>query len=414
MTRHAPAAATRLRREAEARLERRGPASAGVASPTEALRLLHELQVHQVELEMQNEQLRAGREETERALARYTELYDFGPVAYLTLGPDGSIRQANLQAASLLGVKIPRLMNSSFPARLPPPDRPAFATFLEKVFAGQCVPAHQTTLQTGAGTVRDLLVTALLSENGQDCLAALIDLTERVRAETLVKELSESLRKLSGEILRAQESERMRIALELRDDIGQELVSVGLQLRVALARAGSSMEPPLAECEVIIGKVLEHIRELSLGLRPASLDDLGLEPTLRWWTARQMAHSGRPVRLVSNLEGRRLGFDLETVAYRLIQEAVNNALRHARAGRIDVEVCLQGAELRLRVEDDGIGFDPDLVAGTVADSARLGILGMKERVRLAGGSFQLISRPGSGVVIQARLPLAPGPAKPRT
>ena len=129
--------AAELRHRAEARLRAAAMKGAPARTDADTQRLVHELQVHQIELEMQNEELRQSRAEVETGLERYTELYDFAPVGYLTLGRDGAIRQVNLTGARLLGVDRARLPGRRFGVFVGAPDRAGFKAFLEKVFASQ-------------------------------------------------------------------------------------------------------------------------------------------------------------------------------------------------------------------------------------------------------------------------------------
>jgi PAS domain S-box-containing protein len=173
---------TGLRPRAEARL---GVDKTEGATPTEkeALRLLHELQVHQIELEMQNEELRRSRAEVEAGLERYTELYDFAPVGYLTLGRDGAIRQVNLTGAGLLGVERARLVGRRLGVFVGEPDRAGLKTFMEKVFAGQTQAVCEVALlREGKGSL-SVHITATVSPDGQECRAMLADITERKQIE---------------------------------------------------------------------------------------------------------------------------------------------------------------------------------------------------------------------------------------
>ena len=127
-----------LRSRAEARLREQQKSKAGAAQTgADTRRLLHELQVHQIELEMQNAELRQARDELEVALENYTDLYDFAPSGYFTLAPTGAILQANLTGATLVGIERSRLVGQSFGRLVSAEFRPAFSTFLEQVFAGQ-------------------------------------------------------------------------------------------------------------------------------------------------------------------------------------------------------------------------------------------------------------------------------------
>ena len=180
--RNTSADAAELRRRAEARL--RAAATKGAPARTEAdtQRLVHELQVHQIELEMQNEELRQSRAEVEAGLERYTELYDFAPVGYLTLGRDGAIRQVNLTGARLLGVERARLPGRRFGVLVGEPDRAGFNAFLEKVFASQAKEVCEVALlKEGKGPL-NVHITATVSQDGQECRVMMVDITERKQA----------------------------------------------------------------------------------------------------------------------------------------------------------------------------------------------------------------------------------------
>jgi PAS domain S-box-containing protein len=179
----APPEAATLRRRAERRLVDRTPEA---APPTgaEALRLVHELQVHQIELEMQNEELRQSQQEVEAGLRRYTDLYDLAPVGYLTLARDGAIRQANLTGARLMGQERARLTGRRFGVFVDDPDRPGFNAFLDQVFAGLEGPVCEASLRReGQGPPIDVLLTGALDQGGQECRVTMVDVTERRQIE---------------------------------------------------------------------------------------------------------------------------------------------------------------------------------------------------------------------------------------
>jgi PAS domain-containing protein len=166
---HTSTEAAELRRRAEARLWAAATKGAPARTDAEAQRLVHELQVHQIELEMQNEELRQSRAEVEAGLERYTELYDFAPVGYLTLGRDGAIRQVNLTGARLLGVERARLPGRRFGVFVGAPDRAGFKAFLEKVFASQAQEVCEVALlKEGKGPL-NVHITATVSQDGQEC-----------------------------------------------------------------------------------------------------------------------------------------------------------------------------------------------------------------------------------------------------
>ena len=184
------AEAAGLRRRAEARLRAAATKAAPARTETDTQRLVHELQVHQIELEMQNEELRRSRAEVEAGLERYTGLYDFAPVGYLTLGRDGAILQVNLTGARLLGVERARLPGRRLEVFVDQPDRAGFRVFLEKVFTSQAKEECEVALlKEGKGPL-NVLITATVSQDGQECRAMIADITGKKQAEAETKRLA--------------------------------------------------------------------------------------------------------------------------------------------------------------------------------------------------------------------------------
>src|SRR5271165_1598300 len=187
-----PTDGTELRRRAEARLSekqksQRSPAEAQRTSH-DRQRLVQELQIHQIELEIQNEQLEQARAETEAALESYTDLYDFAPLGYFTLDRDGTIRQANLTGSRLLGVDRSRLVNRRFGLFVAENSRSAFRAFTERVFASQSRESCEAMLLREAKTPFYARIEARSSDDGQECRAMVVDITERKRSEEKIQE----------------------------------------------------------------------------------------------------------------------------------------------------------------------------------------------------------------------------------
>jgi PAS domain S-box-containing protein len=181
--------AAEQRRRAEERL-RAGKTDTGAPTEAEERRLLYELQVHQIEMEMQNEELRGSRAEGEALLERYTELYDFAPVGYVTLGRDGSIRQLNLAGASMLGAERARLSGRRFGDFVGEADRGGFQAFLENAFALQAKEVCELALRNEGQGPRYVQLTATAAQDGQECRVVLVDITARKQAEAQVNHLA--------------------------------------------------------------------------------------------------------------------------------------------------------------------------------------------------------------------------------
>jgi PAS domain S-box-containing protein len=244
-------------------------------------------------------------------------------------------------------------------------------------------------------------------------LVVINDITPRLRTQEALERLNrelehshERLRALSRRLLEVQEEERRRLARDLHDDIGQALTALKIHIE-SLGRPGgeSTLRARLEECVETTQHTLERVRQLSLSLRPSQLDDLGLAAALRSHLDRQARLGG----LASHFEAedgvREIAPETETACFRVAQEAINNVLRHARARNIWVRLYTAGGRLSLSLRDDGQGFDLESVRRRAAGGSNLGLVGMEERIALAGGAFELRSAPGQGTVLLATFPL---------
>ncbi len=210
------------------------------------------------------------------------------------------------------------------------------------------------------------------------------------------------LKDLSARLVEAQETERRSISRELHDEVGQSLsaVLVGLSnLSAAIpASAGAELKPHVEGIRKLAENTVGVVRNITLLLRPSMLDDLGLVPALQWQAREASKRTGMQVDVAVEGVSDDLPEQYKTCVYRVVQEALNNCARHARAKTVRI-IVRQGEEhLMLSIQDDGNGFQPDLHRG-------LGLLGMEERVTHLGGSFELDSAPGRGTLIAVSLPL---------
>ena len=226
---------------------------------------------------------------------------------------------------------------------------------------------------------------------------------ERHQAEVALERHRQRLERLSRRLIEVQEEERRRIAHELHDEIGQVLTAVKINLQ-ALQDAseapgsGSALEESIG----IVDRALQQVRDLSLDLRPSLLDNAGLIPALRWYVYEQTRRTGVAVDLKIEPMEERLSPSVEIVCFRIVQEALTNVIRHARASHAQVELGLRSGELHLIVRDNGAGFDVPAMLVRASEGGSLGLLGMQERVQLAGGRIDIESRPGYGTEIRAR------------
>ena len=217
----------------------------------------------------------------------------------------------------------------------------------------------------------------------------------------------EMLQILSRQLLEAQENERRHIARELHDEIGQALTAVKINLQ-ATQRTPDTLAAYVEDSISIVDRTLQQVRNLSLDLRPALLDDLGLVAALRWYVDRQAQRAGFTAQFVASPLETRPRADIETACFRVAQEALTNVMRHAQAQHVRVELRQHNTELYLLVRDDGKGFDVRTAQERAAQGVSTGLLGMQERVWLVSGQIEIESAPAWGTEIRARFPLQNG------
>jgi signal transduction histidine kinase len=224
-------------------------------------------------------------------------------------------------------------------------------------------------------------------------------LEQRTRAEAAEQEL----RRLSRQLVQAQEEERKVISRELHDEVGQMLTALRMELRslqdLRTAPEGEFNEH-LEGARLLAEQSLRALRDIAMGLRPSMLDDLGLGSAVQWQARQFSKHTGIPVNVHIDGLPPALPDRHRTCVYRLVQEALTNCARHSKARTIDVNIAKERGKLRVSVKDDGIGFDPAAVRGR-----GLGLVGIQERVMELGGELTLASQFHKGTALSAKIPL---------
>jgi PAS domain S-box-containing protein len=228
------------------------------------------------------------------------------------------------------------------------------------------------------------------------------DITERKHLFEQVRIGQERAQTLSRRMVEIQEAERRHIARELHDEIGQALTGLHLSLEMANRVECDKLGTSLKESHALVNELMSRVRELSLNLRPAMLDDLGLLPTLRWFFHRYTTQTGIHVTFKHTDVEQRFAPEIETVVYRLIQEALTNVARYAGVSDVTVRLWSDQEMFGMQVEDQGVGFDAE---AALASNASSGLAGMNERVRLLDGYLTIESAPGAGTCIVVELPL---------
>lgn len=216
-----------------------------------------------------------------------------------------------------------------------------------------------------------------------------------------------SMRQLSQQLVKTQEAERKSLSRELHDHVGQMLTALRMELGTAersRGAAGQQFAQAITESKHLSETMLRTVRDLAMGLRPSMLDDFGLKPALEWLARDVARRCDLRIDLTVDGELEPLPDAHRTCIYRVVQEALTNCVRHARATRVTVAVIGRSTSLELSVEDDGVGADLAL------PRAGLGLIGLDERVRDLGGRLEIDSRPGQGTALRVIVPV---PARAR-
>jgi PAS domain S-box-containing protein len=437
-----------VRRRAEARLREQKSVK---KSDFSTQRLLHELEVHRIELEMQNAELQKTRDELEVSLEKITDLYDFAPVGYFSIDESGVILEANLKSAALLGTERAGLINRSVLPMISTASRPAFVAFLQTVFTGTKDQECEALLlkKSGGTFLAAFRATSAVCPVAARrwCRVAFGDVTARKQAEEAQRRLEDlaktnlglkqeivrrqtvehtlkkseqrqsllvqqarhmqgQLRDLSHQILQAQEEERLRISRDLHDEIAQTLVGINVQLAALTQEAAvgpKGLQQKIARAQHAVEESVEKVHQFARKLRPALLDDLGLIPALHAFLKSFTERTGVRTRLTAFAAVERLDTAKRTVFFRVAQESLTNVARHAKASRVEVIIQKFPEGICMKIKDDGKSFQLDRVLHRKGRK-HLGLLGMRERLEMVGGSFAVESAPGKGTTIIARIP----------
>jgi PAS domain S-box-containing protein len=408
---------------------------------------LHELQVSQIELELQNSELlrlQQARNDVEAALARYTDLYDYAPMGYFTIDRKGLLCEVNLNAASLISMERLDLTGRQLRAFISSRYRPAFDSFVARVFDSHVKASCELEFVNARKRPFFAHVEANVDEVGQKCFLVVKDITankivddavqralqelearvverttelvrandmlkyeiaERKRAEQALEETKQTLRQLAAHQDRIKEEERKRIAREIHDDLGQNLLALRIDVSMLHARTGSA-HPKLHNK---VGDALHHIdltmksvRSIINNLRPDVLD-LGLPAAISWQVADFQRRTRVECQLVVDESDFADGLDeaLAAALFRILQESLNNVAQHAKASRVFITLHRAEDKLTMTVADNGVGILP----ARRRNASSFGLIGIRERVERLGGELDVSGAPGNGTALSVSIPL---------
>jgi len=442
-----------LRRQAEEQLARKTGGAFSPETGGDPLRLLHELQVHQIELEMQNAELRQAREEVENLLWKYTDLYDFAPAGYITLDRNGSIIAANLVGAGILGVERSGLIGQHFAHFVPPEFYPALSGFLGRVFTSQTKVGEELELLKGGNYRISVQIEALAAASGQECHLALIDITERKQIEEALhreKEVAETLRR-DKEAVEAAARMKSQFLANMSHELRTPMTGILGFLQIALQEE----IPPVTRehLETTLGLTRSLLRILNDILDMAKIEAGKITIKEEPFSPRMCISEALDIIAP---EAKRKGLDLslsvaEQVPQTLIGDQarlrqvlinlIGNAVKFTEKGKVAVQVnsgstTLNGKrEFTFVVMDTGIGIPDDkqdllfrAFSQVDASPSRkyggtgLGLAISREIVEIMGGTINFKSEAGCGSSFSFTIPLretrlgdeAPSPLQPES
>jgi PAS domain S-box-containing protein len=325
---------------------------------------------------------------------------------------NGKINEWNANIAATTGYSRDDVIGRDLvDALIPEENQSQVRAVLEAALVGEQTENYESPVVTSDGRTLQILLNSTTRRNGQGEIIGAVgvgqDVTERVRTEIERNRLFTEKADLIRRLLETQEEERAAIAYDLHDGPAQQLSGASMFIESYIAVKD---EIDIVESDSIISKAkdsvgfaLEEIQRIMAGLRPSSLDDLGLVQSLRESANEVSRRTGHSIEFITQLDERtRFDETIEIVLYRIAQEAVNNAVKHAGGGRVSVELVDRDGVLVLKVKDSGAGFDVDLMM-TSPDKRGMGLVGMRERAAMIGAGLTVTSRAGDGTLVTVEL-----------
>jgi|GEM_PF-2128314 len=325
---------------------------------------------------------------------------------------NGKINEWNANIAATTGYSRDDVIGRDLvDALIPEENQSQVRAVLEAALVGEQTENYESPVVTSDGRTLQILLNSTTRRNGQGEIIGAVgvgqDVTERVRTEIERNRLFTEKADLIRQLLETQEEERAAIAYDLHDGPAQQLsgASMFIESYIAVKDEIDIVESDsiISKAKDSVGLALEEIQRIMAGLRPSSLDDLGLVQSLRESANEVSRRTGHSIEFITQLDERtRFDETIEIVLYRIAQEAVNNAVKHAGGGRVSVELIDRDGVLVLKVKDSGAGFDVDLMM-TSADKRGMGLVGMRERAAMIGAGLTVTSRAGDGTLVTVEL-----------
>ena len=333
---------------------------------------------------------------------RFRTLFETAPEVVFSLNAEGVITSLNPAFEALTGWPCEEWLEKPFAALIDPRDSPLAVETLQEILSEKRAKSVELRIRSRSGdsVVAEFTAAPFLElDEAKGVFGFGRDVTGRKRYEAL-------LRGLSRRLLEAQEAEQRRVARELHDSVGQLLASA--RFRVQAIESELSDENHLREAvkaRRLLDCAMSEVRRISHNLRPSELDDLGLVPTIRSACEDFRERTGATLDLKFSGVQKRLSPQIDLTLYRIVQEALNNIEKHAKATRVSLSLTRRSGVVTLSISDNGKGFDPRAERPARSRKNGLGLINMRERAGFAGGTFRMEAAPKKGTAILVQIPI---------
>lgn len=349
---------------------------------------------------------------------KYREIFENTPIGIFYSDSDGKLLDANSALVKMLGYNSTEELRgqSNHVEKIPSvsENKKMFLSALQekKKLSNYIVDVFKKDGSKILATV-DAHFLHDTSNNSFYILGSIIDVTEKAKAEgererliTEIQEAHTQINEASRRLLEVQESERKRIASELHDEVGQALTILKINLQTVGKVLNTQPALNIAQQSVnIVDRLLNQVRDLSLNLHPAILDDLGLIKAIDWLVYQHEQISKVKIQFFNDLAEHEIPKQIKIACFRILQEALTNIIRHSGADYVQIEFQKTDSVIQLNINDNGVGFNKSEVSEKGAKGLSLGIINMKERARLIGGILDIVTRPSGGTSILFTFPI---------
>ncbi len=333
---------------------------------------------------------------------------------YMAVEPDDCFRFLSINQSFLdvTGLTEEQIVGKRIEEVIPEPSVWMVRDNYKKAIEENRIVRWEETSEYPTGVkIGEVSIAPIFDDNGicTHLIGSVHDITERKQAEMLLKKNETELRELSAKLIHVQEEDRKQLSRELHDELGQALTAIHLDVsfleRNCPADVPAIIKDRLTEIGRITDSMIKQLRQMTLDLRPAMLDDLGLEPTLQWYM--DMFRHRTNTNVILDIKGleERLPADMEVSFYRIIQEALTNTAKYADASRVTITITKKHSYIKIMVTDNGKGFDYKAYSERKQKDHGAGLLGIRERINILNGRFAIETQLGKGTKLKIKIPL---------